>query len=543
MPELNNLLTDPWISVRRRSGLEQMIAPNEITDGIDIDPIVDIVAPRPDFRSALYQFLIGLMQTAFMPEDDYEWLEHWNKPPTPEVLATRLEPFGSAFMVSGNGPLFMQDHSITSGDTTRIAALLIDEPGIQSAKLNKDHFVKSSRILGLSRIHAITALFTMQCMAPAGGAGNRTSLRGGGPLTTVLLPAESQNENLWSRLWLNVLDREAWSVVPGIQGNPTVGQEIFPWVGSIRVSDKDGSGTTPEDAHSLQHYWGMPRRVLLGETQISGSACPFSDDRRVIVDFRSKPWGVNYVGPWRHPLSPYYRTKSGEMLPFHPQPGGFQYRMWVDWAQPPAEDNPNSLCALTVSNHLRSHQRGEIPVRVWASGFDMDNMKPRCFYDAIWPIFYFSEQCRVPARNVTSSLAAIAADTARITRSQVREAWLRRPTDHSDSSNNASFGVEARVYEESETSFFGLLAQLHSLCLGTTTRRIDGDVWRNKLAQLARTAFDDYVPIESISNSDPARVARSRNGLLAKLKSKRMQSNIDDIANAMEDIDALGVHK
>nr|WP_231886596.1 type I-E CRISPR-associated protein Cse1/CasA [Methylomonas methanica] len=54
---------------------------------------------------------------------------------------------------------------------------------------------------------AATALFTLQTNAPSGGVGHRVGLRGGGPLTTLVLPKASQT-TLWQKLWLNVFNQE-----------------------------------------------------------------------------------------------------------------------------------------------------------------------------------------------------------------------------------------------------------------------------------------------------------------------------------------------
>ncbi|MBD3419099.1 MAG: type I-E CRISPR-associated protein Cse1/CasA, partial [Chitinivibrionales bacterium] len=74
-----NLINDKWIPAKRADGTMQEIAPWQI--GYDENPVIDILAPRPDFRGALFQFLIGLVQTAFMPEDDDEWEERWHDIP------------------------------------------------------------------------------------------------------------------------------------------------------------------------------------------------------------------------------------------------------------------------------------------------------------------------------------------------------------------------------------------------------------------------------------------------------------------------------
>lgn len=54
-----SLISEQWIPVRDRKGVVRKISPLEILD----EEIVDIAAERADFQTALWQFLIGLIQT------------------------------------------------------------------------------------------------------------------------------------------------------------------------------------------------------------------------------------------------------------------------------------------------------------------------------------------------------------------------------------------------------------------------------------------------------------------------------------------------
>ncbi len=54
-----NLLTTPWLPVRRADGASELIIPDRLTVN-PANPIVALDAPRPDFNGALVQFLIGL---------------------------------------------------------------------------------------------------------------------------------------------------------------------------------------------------------------------------------------------------------------------------------------------------------------------------------------------------------------------------------------------------------------------------------------------------------------------------------------------------
>jgi CRISPR system Cascade subunit CasA len=66
-----NLLEERWVPIRRASGRAERIAPHEITERIDSDPVVALDAPRPDINGALIQFLIGLVQTAWVRADQF----------------------------------------------------------------------------------------------------------------------------------------------------------------------------------------------------------------------------------------------------------------------------------------------------------------------------------------------------------------------------------------------------------------------------------------------------------------------------------------
>ena len=81
-----NLIENEWIPARRRSGQIARIAPWQLTEGLAEDPFIQLAAPRPDFNGALIQFLIGLLQTCFAPEDQHEWRQRLRQAPTSEEL-------------------------------------------------------------------------------------------------------------------------------------------------------------------------------------------------------------------------------------------------------------------------------------------------------------------------------------------------------------------------------------------------------------------------------------------------------------------------
>ncbi|MBN1225444.1 MAG: type I-E CRISPR-associated protein Cse1/CasA, partial [Deltaproteobacteria bacterium] len=319
-----NLINDRWIPIRRADGSTGKIAPWEITQGIHDEQkrIIAVASPRPDFDGALVQFLIGLLQTACTPETEDVWWEWRETPPRLEKLQKFFNHFAPSFELEGGAPRFMQDYQHTElTETSEIAALLIETPGANTLKDNKDHFIKRGKIKQLCPDCAATALFTLQLNAPSGGQGHRTGLRGGGPLTTLVL-----GETLWETCWLNVLIKPKYIRQDIISANNEADQR-FPWLSSKRT----GKDTYPGDIHPDQQFWAMPRRILLvAEDLPQAEACDLCEQEtsQIYRKFKTKNHGINYMGPYEHPLSPHY-IKDNAPNPVHPQPGGFGYRHWL----------------------------------------------------------------------------------------------------------------------------------------------------------------------------------------------------------------------
>ena len=101
------------------------------------------------------------------------------------MLDAAFAPLVHAFDLDGPGPRFLQDIEDLPGEPDTPETLLIEAPGGSTRRKNTALLVKPDRVTRLSRPAAAMALFTLQCYAPAGGRGNLTSLRGGGPLTTL----------------------------------------------------------------------------------------------------------------------------------------------------------------------------------------------------------------------------------------------------------------------------------------------------------------------------------------------------------------------
>lgn len=371
-----NLILDAWIPVRCRDGTHRRIAPWRLTDNHGTNPLVALASPRPDFDGALAQFLIGLLQTACAPEDNRDWRAWLGSPPPPETLKAAFEPLVPAFHLDGDGPRFMQEQGLPMKDSSGIDGLLIEAPGDQTLKQNKDLFVKRAGVEGMCSVCCATALFTLQTNSPSGGKGHRTSLRGGGPLTTLVV-----GDDLWSTLWLNVLPNDEFEAL----GNPERSgmEDRFPWMGATRTSE-NGEETTAEHANAAQVFWSAPRRILLDTATAASGSCDICGSEVPIVRrYWTRPYGFNYKGGWIHSLTPHVLDKEGTRSPRHVQPGGVGYRHWLGLV---IADSERGHEPARVIQSLRTRSRKGGGLRLWAFGYDMDNMKARGWYENLMPL-------------------------------------------------------------------------------------------------------------------------------------------------------------
>ncbi len=187
-----NLISDSWIPVLRRCGRDT-IRPDQIAETDVLRPDW----PRPDLNLACLEFLVGLVYLANPPQGS----DGRANPPNAVALRQAMEPLTPAFNLLGNGPRFLQDLELLEGSESTPEILFIDSAGASTIKKNADLMVRRGRYETLPLPLAAMALYALQAFAPSGGAGNRTSMRGGGPMVTLVKPAVG---GLWPLVWANV---------------------------------------------------------------------------------------------------------------------------------------------------------------------------------------------------------------------------------------------------------------------------------------------------------------------------------------------------
>jgi CRISPR system Cascade subunit CasA len=523
-----NLIDASWLPVRRASGARTWTAPWQITDGMGTDPIVALDAARPDFNGALIQFLIGLVQTTTAMDSLEAWESGMEEPPSPASLKSQFDTVRAAFELDGDGPRFMQDLTLKPAEAARndIAALLIETPGTQSQERNTDHFIKRDGVNNVCNACAVAALFALQTNAPAGGQGHRTSLRGGGPLTTlVIYTRQHQNDPptaLWRDVWLNVRPRGEFLV--DCDAKKTAPQFCFPWMADIETL-QSGEETQPTQTHPAQMFWAMPRRIRLDFEKVTAGSCEICGRaaEHLLSHYITKNFGMNYKGPWRHPLSPYYRQKEADpALPMHPQPGGLGYRHWLGWVLGMAQEKKRIEPAKVIQSFMSS-RRGRGQYRLWVFGYDMDNMKARCWHEATFPLYDLSDRRAQEMVIAVAGRAVSAAEwVASCTRNALKDAWLSKSAE---ARGDLSF-VDTAFWSRTEVAFYAKLGEAVTQAReGKDIKATESlcEAWRQTLIRTAEKLFDEHAASADISVANPKRIAEAHKNLMKQLNGNKLK--------------------
>jgi len=402
----------------------------------------------------------------------------------------------------------MQDSEVIDAEPKSIDFILIDTPGNKTREDNTDHFVKRS-LLGSAMCPACcaAALFTMQTNSPAGGSGYRTSLRGGGPLTTLVI-GDEHFDALWHTVWLNILESRTFLKMCNSRKNKNA--EIFPWLAPTKPK------ATEQDIHPAQYFWAMPRRIRLEFESLCAGVCGICDQRseRLIRTYREVNKGTEYQAPMKHPLSPFNGNTQKAVLT---QRGGISYRHWLGLIANDLEGKREP--SRTVHEFIEERQQPDWRFRVWAFGYDMDNMKARCWYESTMPVISVNNSLLSDFDQEISNLIKSAAEIASNVRSQVKKAWFRRP---GDAKGDTSF-IALTFWQDTESAFYEALHEVQR----TLEAGNDGaDIrkrWHKILCDEALRIFDANAWNGPIEDVDPKRLVTARKELQIYNHSKKIK--------------------
>jgi CRISPR system Cascade subunit CasA len=544
-----NLLVEPWIPVAGPNGVRRQVCVAEAMAGLAEGERIGW--PRADFTGATHEFLIGLLHLSdLLPIDDEDWRDRWDEPPSAAEMKRALEPLRPAFDLDAPGMRVLQDAgAAVDGKAVDVAALLIDAPGENARARNMDIFVKRGVAATMCPACAAAALITMQTYAPSGGQGHRTSLRGGGPLTTLCL-VEGAGYSLWHTLWANVLPRDALAIAAG--GDPFAPGPVLPWTAPLRISEGKGTETRPGQAPFLQAFFGQPRRYWLDFDAPGSGACGLcgAQSDRLVSRVLTKPRGVNYEGGWRHPLSAYSQdgTNLETLAARKGSPAGPDYRDWLGLVEVPGGDGGKGrqrLPALVVDRFrtvLRTelHQDSkDLPFRLWAFGYDTDNMKARGWNDSRMPLLPKARDAYGFAEAVRRAVAITDEALYALIRS-LRTAVLGESGDA-----KAEFpAFRAEFLAATQADFFALLGRLRDRdkaagVLDPEDVAEDLMSWHRAVARAALATYDGAIDMTRLDAGEafdqrakqgdprPPRWVVARKNLIGSLRGARMRKASD----------------
>lgn len=297
-----NLLEDAWIPVRAEGGAGdfRLLTYREL---LCKSGNWQVSLPRDDLELACVQMLVCMTQIMFLPEDIRTLRKRVAEPLSRKAFDVGIAPCLEWFDLDHPTQPFMQSRGVKAADDTPIQKLLVGLPEGN----NHAFFNEVGEVQVLSGPVAAIALFNQASNSPSFGGGFKGSLRGGAPITTLVV---SKNSNLRETIWLNVLtlpriqerlprwtldykrDRPTWI-------NPIRERQTIRWseIGLIR-----GLFWQPARVQLVRAQVATPCDVLGG-----GSGPAYSG-------FLKEKFSFTVEGLWPHPHGAMVaNTKSGSL--------------------------------------------------------------------------------------------------------------------------------------------------------------------------------------------------------------------------------------
>lgn len=523
-----NLLNEKWIPVSDKEGNIHVISCSEITD----PRWVDLAPPRADFRGALYEFLIGILQTTSTPSER-KWKEWMVAPPSKEILQTNFDQISDAFNLDGDGYRFLQDSSTELSGTKRIEQLLLEAPGDQTLKHNKDHFLKRPDFASYLSYEMIAmALITRAQYDPGFGGGFRGALRGPGALVSIL-----KRDNLWETLWINVLVKDDFNrdiTLPEKDNLPS----LFAWMGPCQTSEKGTLPVSQEDVHPFASFWGAPNRVRIDFQSDIDQRCLISGEKIIkgASSLTAQRYGTNYEGRFFHPLSPFTFNPDDSPPTFYFTRGkqlsgrGSTFRSWLGVGVPNPKRHVSS--AETIKRYRASKDRRAFDVRISCYGFELRQALALAWHEIEFPCLDFGEEDTGPVSNFASQLVQSADIAVLNLRSAIQRALYEKNVDGKWEGGSTSISgktfwqqTEANFWQGLNNAFF---SNIEKFLAGTDSKTLRKE-WLADLQQTIKKEFNHVIWSGDSRATDPksAALARSEMWIFTSAYSKKIREILD----------------
>jgi len=435
--------------------------------------------------------------------------------PTPQRVREKFEVLSPNFNLCGDGYRSFQDISCRDQSSKPIESLIFGMPGENTYKLNRDLFCKRNTIQQLCPSCAAMALMALQVNGPKGGKGHRTGIRGGGPLTSIVL-----GRSIPETIWLNTIPEDAFYL--GLDDDRKDRcQDIFPWMGPLRTSEGGSEGLTTgiTDVSQLQMFWPMPRRILLDTDTTREGTCDICGEETsmAFTSMKTKPYGVSYDGSWRHVLTPYEKNSKGDVLPVHLQPGGITYQHWVGLVQNDRDAGREVARVVQRFRNIQASLSDLLPdtLQMWAFGYDFKDVNARCWYDSYMPLVQVPETIKEDYEIYTSQIVRAAQYVNDMVHGCVKDALYKSEIDGAPLVKNPKnlTIVKTRFWDETESLFYKTLNDLrHALDLGESVEQVKSG-WAIEARKIGLNLFDFYAQTQYLDEYRPKAIVAARKRL------------------------------
>ena len=171
--------------------------------------------------------------------------------------------------------------------------------------------------------------------------------------------------------------------------------------------------------------------------------------------------------------------------------------------------------------------------RLWCFGYDMDDMKARCWYDSTLPMHVIASESVDDLVRVVKALIDVAEEAADKLHLQVMRAWFAPPKKGQPvGKRKEEPAVQLSFWQSSEADFYALLDKVVRVDLkdGAKLSLIYRE-WLLAVQRFALNQFDAWVLAAPIEEMDMKRVVKAQAALGKDLRLGKAARSLWQIVN------------
>jgi len=280
-----NLLTDKWIPVQHEGVFQHVSLKTLLTQ----DKGWQVSLPRDDMEMACLQLLVSLTQVFFIPDNKAQLQKRITQPIFETDYINAVERKLDWFELDHPRYPFMQVRGVKAKELTDMAKLFAGLTGATSSAFVNEPSLASK----LCATCVTVGLFNQAANCPSFGGGFKASLRGGSPITTLIL-----GDDLRQTIWLNVLTAEFLG-------------DVMPWYLDTKDEQPNWVDLVKPRANINAHQTGLlrglfwqPAHIELVKDDARGECDCCGQKGERYIGFNKEKFVYDFNGIWPHPHGP-----------------------------------------------------------------------------------------------------------------------------------------------------------------------------------------------------------------------------------------------